>query len=46
MLIEYGILMFCNALRIVLNSVFYFSDLVHYVPDKYCFDDHDSKETM
>jgi len=42
MLIEYIILLLCNAVRIVLNSVFYFSDLVHYTPDKYCYDDHSS----
>lgn len=45
MLIEYMILLFCNAVRIVLNSTFYYSKLVDYIPDKYCYDNHSDEST-
>lgn len=41
MFIEYIILMICSLIRIVLNSVFYFTNLLSYQPDEYCYDAHD-----
>ena len=42
---EYFILLLGNIVRIIVNIILYFSGLVDYEPDKYCYDDYDESNT-